>query len=156
FLRVPAGESSSGVRMGKDKVASKHDCNPQHRDHPAKTARCCLLFVYGTLMRGQPAHRLMRRARLLISHATTPVGFTLYDLGPYPAAVRQGSGRVYGELYAVPSVLLRRLDTYERCPQEYQRSKILTPRGAAWIYLYPTPPRRGHRLKHGHWRRRRS
>lgn len=137
-------------------MTSGQDCNPQHDDRPVKPPRRNLLLVYGTLMRGQPAHRLMRGARLLISHATTPVGFTLYDLGPYPAAVRQGLGRVYGELYAVPSALLRRLDSYERCPQEYQRSQILTPRGAAWIYLYPTSPRRGHRLKHGNWRRRRS
>lgn len=140
--------------MGYDSKTSGQDCNPQHDDRPAKPARRSLLLFYGTLMRGQPAHRLLRGARWL-GRAMTPPGFTLYDLGSYPAAIAHGRGRVHGELYAIPSPLLRRLDAYERCPQEYQRSLIPTPRGLAWIYLYPSPPRRGHRLWHGRWRRRR-
>jgi gamma-glutamylcyclotransferase (GGCT)/AIG2-like uncharacterized protein YtfP len=138
-------------------MSNEHHCNPalacRSGNRPEK-ARSGLLFVYGTLMRGQPAHRLMRGARLL-GRVTTPPDFTLYDLGPYPAAVRRGHGRVHGELYAVPTTLLRRLDAYEHCPREYQRAIIPTAQGPAWIYLYPTRPRRGHRLWHGNWRRRR-
>jgi len=111
------------------------------------------LFVYGTLMRGQPAHRLMRGARLL-GRIATPRGYTLHDLGPYPAAVRAGRGRIRGELYAIPPAMLRRLDAYENCPAEYRRATIATVFGRAWIYLYPCRPRRGHGLIHGDWRRR--
>jgi gamma-glutamylcyclotransferase (GGCT)/AIG2-like uncharacterized protein YtfP len=137
-------------------MSNERHCNPALACRPGnrpEKARLGLLFVYGTLMRGQPAHRLLRGARFLY-RTTTPPGFTLYDLGPYPAAVGRGHGRVHGELYAVPPTLLRRLDAYENCPREYQRYHIQTARGPAWIYLYPHVPRCGHRLWHGDWRRR--
>lgn len=139
-------------------IIKERHCNPtlEHRpDNRSGRAGSMLLFVYGTLMRGQPAHGLLRGARLLLGHATTPPGFTLYDLGPYPAAVLgQGHGRVHGELYAIPPTLLRRLDAYECCPREFQRITIPTLRGRAWIYVYPAPPLRGHPLRYGSWRRR--
>ncbi|MGC9007818.1 MAG: gamma-glutamylcyclotransferase family protein [Halothiobacillaceae bacterium] len=139
-------------------ISNGHHCNPAPACKPGNRsgkAPATLLFVYGTLMRGQPAHRLMREARLL-GRAQTPPGFMLYYLGPYPAAVRRGHGRVRGELYAVPLTLLRQLDAYENCPREYQRRLIQAARGPAWIYLYLHLPRCGHRLWHGDWRRRRQ
>ncbi|MFZ5466509.1 MAG: gamma-glutamylcyclotransferase family protein [Pseudomonadota bacterium] len=139
-------------------ISNVHHCNPAPARKPgnrSEKTRAGLLFVYGTLMRGQPAHRLMREARLL-SRATTPPGFALHDLGPYPAAIRAGRGRIHGELYAIRPSMLRRLDAYENCPREYERDIIQTARGPAWIYLYPGSPRRGHRLRHGDWRRRRQ
>lgn len=139
--------------MDIQSVSNVNHCTPPPGVKPGKPFGTIRLFVYGTLMRGQPAHRLMRGARL-IGRAATRRGFALHDLGPYPAAVRAGRGRIRGELYAMPAAMLRRLDAYENCPAEYRRAIIATALGAAWIYVYPRRPRRGHVLIHGDWRRR--
>lgn len=74
-------------------------------------------------------------------------------MGPYPCACPcpGASGRVHGEVYSIPPTLLRRLDGYEDVPREYIRTRVETRFGAAWIYVYPARPRRGHRLMHGRW-----
>ncbi|HVA00089.1 MAG TPA: gamma-glutamylcyclotransferase family protein [Terriglobia bacterium] len=63
-----------------------------------------VLFVYGTLRRGCCNHKVLRRLRgrfLAGGHARG----TLYDLGEYPGATRDGSGaaKVWGEIYLLPS-----------------------------------------------------
>lgn len=56
-----------------------------------------LLFVYGTLMRGFPLHRLLDgRAE---HQGDGEVGGLLFDLGAYPAAIRGEGGRIRGEVY---------------------------------------------------------
>ena len=95
-----------------------------------------ILFVYGTLKRGQPLHYLLEKAVFLGEGWVK--GFLLFDLGDYPA-VRPGnsSRKVYGELYAIPPDLLKILDQVE---DEYYRQKIpvFTSQGVvkAWIYIY--------------------
>ena len=120
-----------------------------------------LLFVYGTLRRGaedglgrSPRRMLEREAEWL-----GPARFTgrLFDLGAYPGAVPDPSGRdwVLGELLRLsrPGAALDRLDAYEGCPAgardgEYRRERLWSERlGAlwAWVYVYNrsvTGPRR--------------
>jgi gamma-glutamylcyclotransferase (GGCT)/AIG2-like uncharacterized protein YtfP len=94
-----------------------------------------LVFVYGTLLRGEVNHRLLAGARFLGAHRSEPC-LTLYRLGAYPGAVRGGRTAVSGELYRVDSATLRLLDRLEDYPRLYTRGTLGTPEGVAWIYLY--------------------
>lgn len=112
------------------------------------------LFVYGTLRTdvGHPMHRVLIASADLAGEAT--FRGRLYDLGRYPAAVPDDTGRwhVLGELYRMgnPEPLLHALDEYEGCapedpqPRQYRRElqPVLMQGGAsveAWIYLYNRP-----------------
>jgi len=117
-----------------------------------------LVFVYGTLMRGQPNHHVLARAGARArGAATTVLPRTLVDLGPYPAllprdGVRDASARaVTGELFAVSARALAALDEFEGCPDLYVRERIAVVASAsasvdgaaheAWTYvLAETPP----------------
>jgi gamma-glutamylcyclotransferase (GGCT)/AIG2-like uncharacterized protein YtfP len=91
------------------------------------------LFVYGTLKMGGCYHDRMNGTLLgeAVAH-----GWTMVDLGPYPAVV-SGPGSVFGELYEVES--LDALDPIEDCPRLYNRRIVPVFVGAvqheAWIYF---------------------
>jgi gamma-glutamylaminecyclotransferase len=110
-----------------------------------------LVFVYGTLLRGEVNNRLLDGAELLGSHRTEAC-YTLYDLGAYPGLSRGGRTAVSGEVYRVDEAVLRQLDRLEDYPRLYDRVLIPSPYGRAWLYVY-----RG-RIKHrpiiasGNWR----
>jgi len=113
-----------------------------------------LLFVYGTLLPGIASPTL---AQLLMRF--TPLGpatmaGTLYDLGPYPAAVPdpQSDRQIRGELFGAPDdpSLLGILDHYEghfpdRPAQSlFKRTKVNVIRADgqrvhAWAYLWNRP-----------------
>jgi gamma-glutamylcyclotransferase (GGCT)/AIG2-like uncharacterized protein YtfP len=81
------------------------------------------VFVYGTLLAGEPNHRLLETALFLGPAATAPV-FMLADLGPFPALVAGGAAAVAGEVYEVDAPTLARLDVLEGHPRFYQRQPI--------------------------------
>jgi gamma-glutamylcyclotransferase (GGCT)/AIG2-like uncharacterized protein YtfP len=110
------------------------------------------VFVYGTLLRGEVNHHLLRTARFLGPHRTEP-RFTLLVLGAYPGLVDGGETAVFGEVYGVDAAGLRRLDQLEDYPRLYDRRVIATPHGRAWVYLYRGPRRDRMRLADGDWRR---
>ncbi len=83
-----------------------------------------ILFVYGTLKRGQRNHGLMREARFLGETVTEP-RYTLFDLGSFPGMISGGNTAVQGELYEVGPELLARLDRHEGVPRFYVRKKLL-------------------------------
>ena len=98
------------------------------------------LFVYGTLMAGEPAHHMFAAAVVRSASARLP-GALLHDLGAYPAAV-PGEGDVYGELHWLAAgtfdAVMARLDAYEG--DEYGRviRPVWLDDGApldAWVYL---------------------
>ena len=60
--------------------------------------RDMLLFVYGTLRRGEPNHRELGEARFLGRARTAPV-YELVDLGSFPGLLEGGSTR--GDVNAV-------------------------------------------------------
>ncbi|HEY5311073.1 MAG TPA: gamma-glutamylcyclotransferase family protein [Pirellulales bacterium] len=104
------------------------------------------VFVYGSLKRGQPNHRLLMDAEFL-GHGRTEPLFALYCLGPYPAMVRESTGpiAVEGELYRISAGLLAELDQFEARGDLYERQllPIDGPGGGqsqrAWAYLYLRP-----------------
>jgi gamma-glutamylcyclotransferase (GGCT)/AIG2-like uncharacterized protein YtfP len=73
-----------------------------------------LLFVYGTLKRGCSNHGQMT-GQTFVGTARTIPGYTLYDLGSYPAIVTDSADRngVVGEVWSVDEAALQRLDHFE-------------------------------------------
>lgn len=112
-----------------------------------------LVFVYGTLRRGEYNHRYLSGARRRGVYRTSP-GYTLLDLGDYPAVISGGRTAIVGEVYAINDALLNRLDRLEGYPHEYTRERISTPYGPAWIYLYRHHPAHSPVIPGGDWRRR--
>jgi len=111
------------------------------------------VFVYGTLRAGESNHALLAGQTLLGPHQT-PARYTLFDTGPYPAAVADGSTALTGEVYAVDAACFRRLDQLEDYPVSYTREQIETPLGRAWIYLWIAAIRPSWRQLAGDWCRR--
>src|SRR5690242_7633666 len=102
-----------------------------------ETALEHLLFVYGTLMRGDTNAHIMAGAHY-VGAACTAAHFTLYDLGDYPAAVAGGHTAIKGELFTVDAAQLRRIDVFEDHPTLYRRETIRLMDGShASIYLLP-------------------
>lgn len=110
------------------------------------------LFVYGSLLSGfkNPAYEYITRYFELIGPATT--NGTLYDLGNYPAAVPDESGRsIIGELYKIRntnqlSYAIAQLDGYEGLNPEageipnYKRAISIVScnkeQVEAWVYWF--------------------
>lgn len=125
---------------------------PAPHTRPPPGRRGTRVFVYGSLMAGQPHHALLSGARRL-GACRLPLG-RLYDLGAYPA-LRPGAGAVSGEVYVVDRATLRRLDRLEDHPRTYRRRRVATPWGPAWVYLYRRPLPAARRLRTGDWNRHR-
>ncbi|WP_419787341.1 gamma-glutamylcyclotransferase family protein [Pseudodesulfovibrio sp.] len=99
------------------------------------------IFVYGTMKRGFPNHRLLAGARYL-GPASTVERYALYvDMFPgvYPS---EAVSPIRGELFQVSAEDLRRLDALEGHPSLCHREQVMvkTSKGEqeAWIYFYPT------------------
>jgi gamma-glutamylcyclotransferase (GGCT)/AIG2-like uncharacterized protein YtfP len=82
-----------------------------------------LIFVYGTLRRGESNHAQLRGARF-VGTARTEQRYELVHVSGYPALLEDGSVGVSGELYEVDDALLRRLDEFEEVPEMYQRKWV--------------------------------
>lgn len=119
------------------------------------------LFVYGTLLRGMPAHSLLADRTQFVARGS--IQGQLYDVGPYPAATG-GAGRVYGEVYEINDPeLWDELDDYEE-PSEnaeeplYRRSivQVKTEDGQvleAMTYVTDSVPPHSRRIEHGSFAR---
>ncbi len=100
-----------------------------------------LLFVYGSLKRGQRAHHLLQGLAWL--GEAWLAGARLHDLGPFPMAV-PGEGRIQGEVYGVGEADLEVLDRYEGAPRLFERRWLILEDGRrAWVYLG-----RPHQVRH--------
>ncbi|XP_062957583.1 gamma-glutamylaminecyclotransferase [Cynocephalus volans] len=90
------------------------------------------VFVYGTLKRGQPNHSVLLDGEhghaAFLGLARTLERYPLVIAGEYnvPRLLNlPGTGRyVQGELYDVDKRMLRFLDAFEGCPDEYQRTPL--------------------------------
>ncbi|MFN3430105.1 MAG: gamma-glutamylcyclotransferase [Candidatus Sericytochromatia bacterium] len=111
------------------------------------------VFVYGTLLAGEPNHRVLAGARYLGPARTEPV-FELVSLGPYPALVPGGGVAVVGELYEVDDAGLARLDWLEGYPELYDREAIPLADGTrALAYMQRPAQALGlPRIESGDWR----
>jgi gamma-glutamylcyclotransferase (GGCT)/AIG2-like uncharacterized protein YtfP len=113
-----------------------------------------LLFVYGTLRRGEPNHQELGGARFIARVRTAPV-YELVDLGHFPALVEGGTTAVQGELYEVDEHWVDRLDAFEEAPELYDRKHVRLEGDTVLAYVMrrdvagPAP-----RIPSGDWRRR--
>jgi gamma-glutamylcyclotransferase (GGCT)/AIG2-like uncharacterized protein YtfP len=116
-------------------------------------AGTALIFVYGSLLKGEANHHLLRRAEYLGSGKTTH-SYRLIDLGSYPALVAEGATAVTGEVYRVSTSLLATLDVFEEHPEVYIRTAIRLEEGReAWTYLLRgAAPRDLPAVESGDWR----
>jgi gamma-glutamylcyclotransferase (GGCT)/AIG2-like uncharacterized protein YtfP len=116
------------------------------------------LFLYGTLMRGQPAHRLVAGRAAFVEEGHV-IG-TLLALGRFPGLVK-GRGRVRGEVWRLDTPeVLQTLDEYEG--YNFERCTTLATlasgrRVRAMVYRYRGPSTREQRavIPEGDWRRHR-
>jgi len=82
-----------------------------------------LIFVYGTLRRGEHNHLQLGPAQY-VGEAWTAPRYELVDMGHYPALLEAGADAVRGELYDVPDSWLSHLDAFEDVPTLYERKPV--------------------------------
>jgi len=112
------------------------------------------LFVYGTLLRGEKNHGLLRGARF-VAEATTPAGFALVSFGEHPGLVREGVGTVRGELWLIDAEVRIVLDRFEEHPRFFRREPIELADGRrAEVYVPAVDVAHLPRIAGGDWRRR--
>ena len=110
------------------------------------------VFVYGTLLAGEPNHRLLTGARL-VAEARTKPAFELRDLGAFPGLVRGGEHAVAGEVYEVDEATLAALDRLEGHPRFYERRTVRLEDGDE-VAAYVLPIEQAHgrpRIPSGDW-----
>ena len=96
-----------------------------------------LVFVYGTLMKGELHHTSMAHARFVRVAETEPA-YDLVQIDYYPAMIAGGTARIVGELYEVDAQTLARLDELEEVPHYYERKRITLRDGTeAETYVMP-------------------
>jgi gamma-glutamylaminecyclotransferase len=99
-----------------------------------------LLFVYGTLKRGQRNYRLLAD-QLFAGEAVTAPRYRVFDLGPHPGLVRDDTNglAIHGELFAVSDRCLAELDDFEG-PYEFARELIeVDGYKEVWAYYLRVP-----------------
>jgi gamma-glutamylcyclotransferase (GGCT)/AIG2-like uncharacterized protein YtfP len=107
-----------------------------------------LLFVYGTLRRefDNPYARLLHSQAEFLGAAT--VRGAIYRVEFYPAFKEEPDGEVNGEVYRISdAATLTELDDYEG--EGFERVKVETSRGEAWIYRYRGEPAAEARIASG-------
>ncbi len=111
--------------------------------------------VYGTLKRGEPNHHILAASVRLGACSLTSI--VLYDLGPFPGAKLEASNGVQVEVYEVGLRTFTRLDQLEdynaRAPKMglYDRVRLDTPYGQAWVYIYNPDVSDGAVIRSGRW-----
>jgi gamma-glutamylaminecyclotransferase len=116
-----------------------------------------LVFVYGSLLRGESNHRVLGGARL-VARAITAPRYTLIDLGAFPAILDHGTTSIRGEVYRCDAETLVRLDRLEGHPRFYERRDVVLARGPARAQGYFLASGRSNAapIPSGDWRRHRE
>jgi gamma-glutamylaminecyclotransferase len=113
-----------------------------------------LLFVYGTLMRGE-ANAPFLDGCVFLGPTLTASSYTLLDLGECPAMRPGGSTAVAGELYEVDAETVADLDALEGEPYQYHRATVRLADGReAQSFLLPVAVPEAPPIPSGDWRRR--
>ncbi len=115
------------------------------------------VFVYGTLLSGEPNHRVLAGAELL-GEARTEPAFDLVSLGAFPAMIPGGSTAVVGEVYVVDRGTLAALDHLEGHPRFYRRRRVRLEDGEEVLaYLLSREQAHGRpKITSGNWRHQRK
>jgi len=102
----------------------------------ARDREGCLLFVYGSLKRGQSNHHQLAAGQFVSTTRTAP-RFALRVISGYPALVA-GKSAILGELYRIAAGALPALDEFEG--SAYVRKQIeLAGSELALAYLARVP-----------------
>ena len=123
---------------------------------PAPDARRPMrVFVYGTLLSGEPNHHLLH-GQPLVGEARTRARFNLVSLGGFPAMVHGGEVAVRGEVYDVDEETLAALDRLEGYPGFYDREPVelrgeVTGEALAYL-LAPERVAGSPEIQHGDWK----
>lgn len=94
------------------------------------------VFVYGTLKRGNRMRGLDQfgNAEFVGVAETTDTQYNLWCLGAYPAISLNGNNAVKGEVWQVSDEVMDQLDMIEGYPDFYNRRRVETTQGTAWMY----------------------
>ncbi len=96
-----------------------------------------LVFVYGTLMKGEQHHEVLSSQRF-VGPMRTRAEYDLVQIDYYPALLEGGGVAVQGELYEVDDATLAELDELEEVPIYYLRKAIELEDGTqAETYIMP-------------------
>ncbi|HEV7281037.1 MAG TPA: gamma-glutamylcyclotransferase family protein [Pirellulaceae bacterium] len=87
---------------------------------PSRLPTISLIFVYGTLKRGQVRHFALAGQRLLGDAKSRP-RYRMVNLGSYPALIEGGASAIAGELWEVDATCLALLDEIESVAEAYYR-----------------------------------
>ena len=100
------------------------------------------VFVYGTLMRGQRAHKFLDGARYVGEYSLS--GYLMYNCGSFPGIKKTDNGYVIGEVYEITDEFLPELDMYEGEGSLYEREIVWVKKGSeslrAYVYVYRGEP----------------
>lgn len=97
------------------------------------------IFVYGTLRKGCPNHKIFLWNADYLGDYITPACFTMYRLPGFPAVTFGGETSIKGEVYEVSQDEFKAIDGLEGYPRFYDRIEIETPYGLAWMYFFEGP-----------------
>jgi gamma-glutamylcyclotransferase (GGCT)/AIG2-like uncharacterized protein YtfP len=113
------------------------------------------IFVFGSMLRGEPDHGLLVNAESL-GDAVTVAAYHLIDLGAYAALIPCGTTSVRGEVYSVDLAARSRIDVARQVPTLFQREPVqLVDIDDADAYVMTVDQVRGRRrIHHGDWRQR--
>lgn len=92
--------------------------------------------VYGSLRQGMGNHRLLEEGKAWYHGKDKLDGFIMYSLGGFPCvrSVFPEGNEIVVEVYEVDDETFARLDVLEGFPSFYDRKKVSTKYGDAWIY----------------------
>lgn len=115
------------------------------------------VFVYGTLLKGEGNHRVLRGGTFVRAARTRP-DLSMFTLGAFPGVSRGGTTAIEGELYVVDDAVLARLDALEGHPRFYCREEITLDDGqVVSAYLLPREPYADREpIASGSWRQHRA
>lgn len=96
-----------------------------------------LVFVYGTLMKGEQHSEVLMKSRF-VGPAESRPEYELVQIDYYPAMIPGGNTVIRGEVYEVDEATLTELDALEEVPVYYVREMIALADGtSAHAYIMP-------------------
>jgi gamma-glutamylcyclotransferase (GGCT)/AIG2-like uncharacterized protein YtfP len=110
-----------------------------------------LIFVYGTLMRGERLSRVLEDSVFIGEDETKPT-WQLIDLGSFPGMI-PGETSIKGELYLVDQNTKNLLDKIEGHPYLYRRTPLILKSGKiAEAYMFLSSADNCPIIKSGSWK----